>query len=79
MTWSPPEKISNLLTRTETLSNLGPQEQARWVRVKEFETVPSRLRIDNVWISKAKPADVLDVAIELQPILNRLEGICPFF
>ena len=62
-----------MLTRTETLNNLGAQEQARWVRVKEFETVPSRVRIDNFWISKPKPTDVLDVVVELQPILNRLE------
>ena len=69
-----PDKVKNLQTRASSLSDLGVREQARWARVREFSTVPIQLRLDDYWISKAKPKEVLDVVIELQPVLDRLEA-----
>jgi hypothetical protein len=73
-----PDKVKNLQTRASSLGDLGAREQARWARVKEFATVPIQLRLDDYWISKAKPKEVLDVVIELQPVLDRLEADAVF-
>ena len=68
------ERMDQLVQRTESLEELGAREQARWVTIDSFETIPLQLRVDADWLQTLKPRGSTDVVIELQPVLTRVEA-----
>ncbi len=68
------ERIDQLVQRTETLEELGAREQARWVTIDSFGTIPLQLRVDADWLKTLKPRESSDIVIELQPVLTRVEA-----
>jgi Subtilase family len=69
-----PERMEQLLQRSESLESLGPRERARWVTIESFDTIPLQLRVDADWLKKLKPGGGNDIVIELQPVLSRVEA-----
>lgn len=68
------ERMDQILQRSESLAQLGPREQSRWVTIDSFETIPLQLRVDTDWFKTLRLHHVADVVIELQPVLNRVEA-----
>lgn len=68
------ERMDQLVKRTELLEQLGVREQARWVTIDSFETIPLQLRVDADWLKTLKSHGSVDVVIELQPVLTRVEA-----
>ena len=64
------EKFDQLRQRSASLDRLGSREQARWVTIESFSTVPLELRVDADWLRLLKPDESSDVIIELQPVLT---------
>jgi len=71
---APAERVDQLVRRTESLKELGAREQARWVTIDSFGTIPLELRVDADWLSTLKTREVSDIVIELQPVLTRVES-----
>lgn len=68
-----PEYMDHLMSTSATLADLGRREQARWVSIGEFRTIPSYIRLDEEWLRSVSAGAVQDVVIELQPLLARVE------
>lgn len=68
------ERVEQLLERSKSLEALGVREQARWVTIDAFETVPVELRVDGEWLATLKPDQPSDVVFELQPVLGRVDA-----
>ncbi len=68
------ERMDQLVQRTESLEQLGVREQARWVTIDSFETIPLQLRVDADWLNTLNRQGSTDVVIELQPVLTRGEA-----
>lgn len=68
-----PTGFRRLVSTAESLDQLGKREQYRWAKVHSFDIVPSRLRIDQVWIDSLEPDGHAESIIELQPLLTRSE------
>jgi hypothetical protein len=68
------ERMDQILQRSESLAQLGPREQSRWVTIDSFETIPLQLRVDTDWFKTLRPQHIADIVIELQPVLNRVEA-----
>jgi hypothetical protein len=68
------EKFDQLRQRSASLDKLGSREQARWVTIESFTTVPLELRVDADWLQSLKVDESSDVVIELQPVLTRLDA-----
>ncbi len=67
------DKFEQLAGRASALAKLGQREQARWVTIDEFDLLPPQLRVDADWVGSLTPNLPLDVIIELQPVLSRVE------
>src|SRR3989304_1767419 len=68
-----PERVEQLMTRSQSLAELGPKEQSRWATLDSFDVVPPELRIDGAWLQSVKGIRSAEVVIELQPLLTRAE------
>ena len=68
------ERVTQLLERSKELEGLGAREQARWVTIEEFDTIPPELRIDGDWLNTLKIDQASDVVFELQPVLGRVDA-----
>ncbi len=68
------EHMGQLVQHTELLEQLGAREQARWVTIDSFGTIPLELRIDGDWLKTLNRQGYTDVVIELQPVLARSEA-----
>lgn len=68
------ERLAQLLSRSESLEVLGAREQARWVAIDRFESVPIGLRVDDDWLQSLARDATADVVFELQPVLSRGEA-----
>ena len=68
------ERVSQLLERSRSLDELGAREQARWVTIEEFGTIPPELRVDGDWLSGLRVDQASDVVFELQPVLGRVDA-----
>lgn len=68
------ERMDQLLQRAASLDELGAREQARWVAIDSFGTIPLQLRVDADWLRTFKPHQLADVVFELQPVLRRIEA-----
>ncbi len=68
------ERMDQIIQRSESLAQLGPREQSRWVTIDSFDTVPLELRVDANWLKTLRPHQAADVVIELQPVLSRVEA-----
>jgi len=68
------ERMDQLLQRAASLDDLGAREQARWVAIDSFGTIPLQLRVDADWLRTFKPHQLADVVFELQPVLRRIEA-----
>lgn len=68
------DRVNQLLQRSQALNSLGIREQARWVAIEAFDTVPIQLRVDADWLISLKPHQSSDVVIELQPVLGRVDA-----
>lgn len=71
---TPAERMNKLVQRAELLAQLGAREQARWITIDSFATIPLQLRVDADWLKTLKPREFTDVIIELQPVLTRVEA-----
>ena len=68
------ERMKQLRQRAASLDELGIREQARWVTIDSFDTIPLQLRVDADWLRTLKPHQPTDVVFELQPVLKRIEA-----
>src|SRR3569833_54640 len=68
------ERVQQLLERSKSLDSLGSREQARWVTIEEFDTIPPEIRIDGEWLDKLKVEELTDVVFELQPVRGRVDA-----
>jgi hypothetical protein len=68
------EVFDRLLARSRELGALGPREQARWVALSDFDTIPLQIRVDGEWLDRLRPARAEDVIFELQPVLTGVEA-----
>ena len=68
------ERIDQLQRRSESLESLGTREQARWVTIDSFGTVPPQLRFDATWLATLRTQAAADVVIELQPVLTPVQA-----
>jgi len=68
------ERMDELVQRAEILDQLGVREQARWVTIDSFGTIPLDLRVDADWLKTLNRQGSTDVVIELQPVLTRGEA-----
>ena len=69
----PASRIEQLLTTSSGLETEGRREQARWITIDSFEAAPASFRIDKEWVEGIPALVPLDVVVELQPLLSRLE------
>jgi Subtilase family len=67
------ERMDQLLARSKTLDTLGVREQARWVTIDQFETIPLQLRVDGEWLDGLDKTGLSEVVFELQPVLGRVD------
>ncbi len=70
---APSFRIEQLLATADTLSLEGRREQSRWISIDSFNPVPMSFRIDQEWLDKLPAKTPLDVVVELQPLLTRVE------
>jgi hypothetical protein len=68
------DMVEQLRNRSAALDTLGAREQARWVTIDSFDTIPIQLRVDSDWLKALKPHDPSDIVIELQPVLTRVQA-----
>jgi len=68
-----PERIEQLIRTAGSLGEVGRMEQARWVTIDAFDSIPARMRIDDEWLASLPKHSPVEVVIELQPMLTRLE------
>ena len=67
-------RFEQLHHRAESLESLGQREQARWATIDSFDTVPLDLRVDAGWLQHFRTNELIDIIIELQPVLSRAEA-----
>jgi len=68
-----PERVNQMIQTSSSLDELGRMEQARWVAIEAFGIIPSRIRVDEGWILEVPQDHPVDIVIELQPLLSRVE------
>lgn len=68
------ERFDRLLATASGLAREGVQERARWATIGRFDPVPSNYRVDEPWIAGLPKSSAVDVIVELQPLLSRLEA-----
>lgn len=67
------ERFDRLLATASALAREGVQERARWATIARFDPIPASFRVDRSWVDGLPRSTTVDVIVELQPLLSRLE------
>ncbi len=67
------ERFDRLLATASALHREGVQERARWATIASFDPIPADSRVDRAWVDALQHTSSVDVIVELQPLLSRLE------
>jgi hypothetical protein len=68
------ERFDRLLATASALAREGVQERARWATIARFDPIPANFRVDRPWVDGLPKSSPVDVIVELQPLLSRLEA-----
>jgi hypothetical protein len=67
------DRFDRLVSTASALEKESAQERGRWVTLDGFAPVPAHHRIDAGWLDTLKPPALVEVMVEMQPLLSRLE------
>lgn len=67
------ERFDRLLATASALPREGVQERARWATIARFDPIPANFRVDRSWVDGLSKSSLVDVIVELQPLLSRVE------
>jgi len=67
------DQMERLVATSERLDTFGQREKFRWMKIQKFEVIPSKYRVDSLWLENLKRSERIDAVIELQPLLENRE------
>ena len=67
------ERLDKLLATAAGLAREGVQERGRWATIARFDPIPASFRVDRPWLESLPDASPVEVVVELQPLLTRVE------
>ena len=68
-----PDQMERLVATSDSLDTFGQRERFRWMKIREFEIIPSKYRVDALWLENLRRSERIDAVIELQPLLENRE------
>jgi hypothetical protein len=68
------DQFERLIHSSDVLAELGGREKARWATLNSFETIPRALVVDESWLQSIPAKGLIDLLVELQPLLSAVES-----
>lgn len=71
--YASPERMEQLISKTEQLAQLGAREQARFAAFESFDWLPGKLKYDREWLDEIGH-NTIESYIKLQPLISEIEA-----